>query len=282
MNDEQATKLAREAALAWCNSTDDKEPHDYSEVLHGLAALLVSVGYVYTPKGTGGWSDSVAGLLSSAFHWPLASYNWRQMTAEQIVRGVCEAYTPREIDRERAFDDRYWMSPRCITNDDISEKCADFNQYAREVRAALESKKIQRRGTKAWKAFYNEKRDHALSTMEHQVCIGIVAVESEYKAKADKIRAEYMPKLDRWVEGECEREAVLRKLCEAVDKPFPEALAKWYTDVRATYERRKKAIEDHCAWLVKQVETDDFAALVCEACKRRPELAPFVCEEMTK
>lgn len=279
---EQATKMAREAALAWRMSTDDKQPHDYSEVLHGLAALLVSVGYVHTPKGTGGWSDSVAGLLSSAFHWPLASYNLRDMTVEQIVRGVCEAYTPCEIGRERAFDDRHWMEPRCYTNDVIEEKCADFNRYAREIQTKLDALKISRRGTKKWKSFYNTNRDYVLSVMAAQVNTGIVAVEDEYKAKADKIRSEYMPKLDRWLASESEREAVLRKLCEAVDKPFPEPLVKYYDDVSTTYARRKKAIEHHCSWLVSQARTEDVDSLVREACKRRPELAPFVCEEMTK
>jgi hypothetical protein len=281
MNDEQATKLAREAALAWRMSTDEKTEHTYSEVLHGLAALLVSVGFVYVPTGKGGWIDTVAGLLSTMFHWPLASYNIWQMTAEQIVRGVCQAYTPRSVDRE-AIHDRHWSGPRQYYNDSIAEKCADFDQYAREVRKALETKGIKRRGTQKWKAFYSEKRDHAIMTMENQVNIGIVAVEREYMQKADAIRSEYLPDIERDLSHRVQQESVLRKLCEAVDKPFPEALESWFAECRKEYERRRNVVESHCTWLVKQCQTEDVTALVQEVCKRRPELAPFFAEEETK
>lgn len=281
MNDEQATKLAREAALVWRESTDEKTEHTYSEVLHGLAALLVAVGFVYTPTGQGGWGDSIAGMLNRMFHWPLASYNIWQMQAEQIVRGMCEAYAPSSYNRSK-LEDRYWNGPREYRNVSIAEKCADFDEYAREVRVALEGQGIQRRGTKKWKAFYAEKRDHALMIMGNQVNIGIVAVEQEFMAKADAIRAEHLPKIDQDFVHRIEQEKVLRKLCESVDRPFPDTLVVWFVDCRKEYERRKSVVESHCKWLVDQCRTEDVAALVREACKRRPELAPFVCEEMTK
>jgi hypothetical protein len=276
MNDEQATKLAREAALAWRESTDDKEPHTYGETCKGLEALLLSVGYEYTPKNDGSWSDSIGGMLSSAdmFHWPLAGYDIWKMTAQQIVEGMLLSCMPSDHDRSR-MSPSYWHGFRDYTTGYRScDRFPIFMVYESETAKKIKADKL-RKGSKKLTEFYAKNREHVMRTMREQVEIELVNVQAEDEKKIERIRSEYLPKIDHSLQHVAEQEAILIKLCEVFDKPLPESLVSWFSVKRTEYARRKQEVEGHCEYLRKAIPSN-IDELIRDACIGRASLAPFV------
>lgn len=279
MNDEQATKLAREAALAWRDATGEGE-HVYGETCKGLEALLLSVGFDYVVKNPNDWSDSIGGLLSSTemFHWPIASYNIHQMTAAQIVRGMLLSCIPSEYDRSR-YSAAYWQEPRDYTPSyRIADRCADFASFEAEVQSKIKKDKL-RKGSKKLAEFYDRERERIVVIIRKHVVAGIERVQAENARKIENIRAEYLPKIERDERRDADIERVLVKLCEAVEGDWPELtkVRAWYEYRRTERTRRMKIVDEHCEYLRKMIPMDPDA-IVREGCQGRPVLAPFIVE----